>query len=111
MRNKFFHFAVVAIASLAMIGTLTASPSGAMPGLETPKTSLITSTVPPLACPNSQPVEVSHVLFTGTLVFIITLGALGLGAVSYRNRQKKRELTLQEQIQLLEKIWKMAHQR
>ena len=110
MRNKFLHFTVGAIASFAMIGTVTyASPSMAMPGGEKAKTDLITSETPN-ACTNSKPGEANYMLFTGAFATII-VGGLCLGALSYRNRKRQRELTLQEQIQLLEKIWKMTPQR
>lgn len=110
MRNKFLHFAVGAIASFAMIGTVTyTSASMAMPGGEKSKTDLIPSETP-IACTNSKPGEANYMLFTGAFATIIA-GGLCLGVWSYRNRKRQRELTLQEQIQLLEKIWKMTPQR
>lgn len=110
MRNKFLHFAVGAIASLSMVGTFTyTSPTLAMPGGEKSKTDLITSETP-IACTNSRPGEANYMLFTGAFATAL-VGGLCLGVWSYRNRKRQRELTLQEQIQLLEKIWKMTHQR
>jgi len=110
MRNKFLHFAVGTIASLVMIGTVTyTSTAVAMPGVEGSKNNLLTSESP-IACTNSKPGEANYMLFTGAFVTIV-VGGLWLGVLSYRNRQRQRELTLQEQIQLLEKIWKMTPQR
>lgn len=110
MRNKIFHFALGAIASLSMIGTVAyASPSVAIPGMPVPKADLITSETP-LACSNLKAGAINHVIFTGAFVSLI-LGGLCLGAVSYKSRKRQRQLTLQEQIQLLERIWKMTPQR
>lgn len=110
MRNKIFHFAVGAIASLTMMGTVAYTPSAvAMPGLENSKPDVTTSETP-LACPISKTGETNYMLFTGAFSTII-LGGLCLGVWNYRNRKRQRELTLQEQIQLLERIWKMTPQR
>lgn len=110
MRKKLLHFAVGAIASFAMLGTVNyASPTVAMPGVENSRTNLITSETP-ITCNNPKTGETNYMLFIGAFTTIV-VGGLCLGVLSYRNRQRQRELTLQEQIQLLEKIWKMTPQR
>lgn len=110
MRNKLLHFAAGAIASLVMIGTVTyIPPSVAMPGLENSKPNLITSESP-IACANPKTGESNYMIFTGAFITIILVG-LCLGAWNYKSRKRQQELTLQEQIQLLEKIWKMTPQR
>ena len=120
MRNKFFHFAVTSIASLGVISTITfaafTSPAGAIPGIEGAKTTTVTANPPAspvtssLACSNSKPKEITIIAVEGITITAILI-SLCLGAIGYRRHKQQRNLTLQEQIQLLEKIWKMTPQR
>jgi len=120
MRNKFFHFAISTIASLGAIGTITfvafTSPATAIPGIEGAKPTTVAPNPPAspvtssLACSNSKPKEITIIAVEGITVTLLLVG-LGLGAIAYKRHKQQRNLTLQEQIQLLEKIWKMTPQR
>jgi uncharacterized protein HemX len=120
MRNNFFHFAISTIASLGAIGTITfvafTSPAAAIPGIEGAKTTTVTPNPPTatntssLACSNTKPREITIIAAEGITVTLLLVG-LGLGAIGYRRYKQQRNLSLQEQIQLLEKIWKMTPQR
>ncbi|NJL90745.1 MAG: hypothetical protein HC916_13855 [Coleofasciculaceae cyanobacterium SM2_1_6] len=140
MSNKFFHLALSAIAPLAVISTVAfASPAVALPEIEVPKTTAVhpDSVTPSAVNSNTNPSTKSS--NTGNLdrsakaansqtnpdvsrgitltispealiIAIITMMFIA-GAVSHRKYKRQRVLTLQEQIQLLEKIWRMTPQR
>ncbi len=136
MSNKFFHLALSAIAPLAVISTVAfASPAVALLEIEPTKTTAVhPDSVTPSAVnsktnssntgnldrsakatnPQTNPDVSRGITLTispeALIIAIITMMFIA-GAVSHRKYKRQRVLTLQEQIQLLEKIWRMTPQR